>query len=206
MTPIWTHFLSIWPQNQPQVSQDIKLTHTHYVTHQSLHTKINCLQNTNTSWNRQCRNWLNIVDKNHKLKRKYHPTPGGNNLNTYSRPYHCINVFSLKLAIILDNSWHRRMLKSPRMPETNVITIANQIWIHSVKSPTDVGRTNLFQDGHSNHRIPIVHKPYLIPMKYKKLINEEITTTRECSCILKSLGQWVAPVIIVSQKTRSFTS
>ena len=56
------------------------------------------------------------------------------------------------------------------------------------KSPTDVGRTNLFQMNIPTAGLPIACKSYPIPFKYQKFINEEIWLLENAGCISKGLS------------------
>ena len=56
------------------------------------------------------------------------------------------------------------------------------------KSPTDVGRTNLFQMDIPNMGLPVSCKPHPIPLKDKKFANEEIKLLENVGCISKSLS------------------
>ena len=62
----------------------------------------------------------------------------------------------------------------------------------------DVGRTNLFQIPTTGP--PIAHKPYPIPLKYQKFMDEEIRLLENAGCISKSLCPWATPVIIAPKK------
>ena len=64
------------------------------------------------------------------------------------------------------------------------------------KSPTGVGRTNLFQMDIPNVGPPIACQPYSIPLKYQKFVSEEIRLL-ENGFISKSLSPWTTPVSIV---------
>ena len=96
------------------------------------------------------------------------------------------------------------MFKSSRNPEisfphsykTNLIPFDSIV----SKSSTDVGRTNLFKIYISTSIPPIAYKPYTIPFKYQKLIDEEIQLLEIACCILKSLSLWTAPVIVIPKK------
>ena len=48
--------------------------------------------------------------------------------------------------------------------------------------------------------LPIACKPYLIPLKYHKLVDEGISLLENAGCILTSLGPWAAPPLIVPKK------
>ena len=50
-------------------------------------------------------------------------------------------------------------------------------------STTDVGRTNLFYIAIPTTGPPIAHKPYSIPLKYQKFIDEEIWILESAGCI-----------------------
>ena len=45
--------------------------------------------------------------------------------------------------------------------------------------------------------LPVACKPYPIPLKYQKLIDEEIKQLENAGCRSKSLSPWTTPVIIV---------
>ena len=48
--------------------------------------------------------------------------------------------------------------------------------------------------------LPIACKPYPIPLKYQKFIDEVIRLLGNAGCISKSLRPWATPVIIVPKK------
>ena len=63
------------------------------------------------------------------------------------------------------------------------------------KSPTYVGRANLFQMDIPTAGPPVAHKPYPIPLKYQKFVDKEIKLLENAGCKSKSLRLWDAPVI-----------
>ena len=70
------------------------------------------------------------------------------------------------------------------------------------KSPTDEGRTNLFQMDIPTTGPSIASKLYPIPLKYQKFIGEEIRLLEHSGCISKNLSSWATPVIVVPKKAR----
>ena len=50
---------------------------------------------------------------------------------------------------------------------------------------------------------PIACRPYPIPLKNHKFVDEEIKLLEATDCIYKSLSPWAGPVIIISKKSYS---
>ena len=48
--------------------------------------------------------------------------------------------------------------------------------------------------------LPIACKPYQIPLKYQRLVNEKIRLLGNAGCMFLSLSPWTAPVIIVPKR------
>ena len=71
------------------------------------------------------------------------------------------------------------------------------------KSPTDIGRTKLFKMYIFIKGPSIACRPYAIPLKYQKFVNEEIKLLEATGCISKSLSLWAAPIIKVPTKSGS---
>ena len=65
------------------------------------------------------------------------------------------------------------------------------------KSPTHVGRTNLFQMDIPTTGLPIAHKPYPILLKYQDFVSEEMRLLEKAGCTSKNLSLWATLVIIV---------
>ena len=68
------------------------------------------------------------------------------------------------------------------------------------KSLSDVGRTNLFEMDIPTTGPQIACKPYPIPLKYQKFIDEEMPLLENAVCIFKCLSPWAVPVIIVHKQ------
>ena len=68
------------------------------------------------------------------------------------------------------------------------------------KSFTDFSRTNLVEMDLPTTGLPIMSKPYTIPLKYKSFINDEIKLLEDAGCISKSLSDWASPICIVKKK------
>ena len=47
---------------------------------------------------------------------------------------------------------------------------------------------------------PVSTKPYIIPLKYKTFIDEEIKFLEDVGCISKSLSNWASPICIMKKK------
>ena len=65
------------------------------------------------------------------------------------------------------------------------------------RSPTDVGRTNLFQMDIPTMGLPTACQPYQLLLKYQKFINEEIRLLENVGCRSKGLSPGATPVIKV---------
>ena len=68
------------------------------------------------------------------------------------------------------------------------------------KSPTDFGRTNSIEMDLPTTGPPVSTKPYIIPLKYKSFVNEEIKLLEDAGCISKSLSDWASPICIMKKK------
>ena len=67
------------------------------------------------------------------------------------------------------------------------------------KSPTDFGRTNFIEMDLPTTGPPVSTKPYIIPLKYKSFIDEEIKLLEDPGCISKSLSDWASPICIIKK-------
>ena len=71
------------------------------------------------------------------------------------------------------------------------------------KSSTDFSRTNLVEMGLPTTGLPVMSKPYTLPLKYKSFVDDEIKLQEDAGCISKSLSDWASPICIVKKKTDS---
>ena len=78
--------------------------------------------------------------------------------------------------------------------------INNQFACIISKSSADFGRTNLVEMNLPTTGLPVASKPYIIPLKYKAFIDEEIKILEDTDCILKSKSDWASPICIVKKK------
>ena len=74
------------------------------------------------------------------------------------------------------------------------------------KSPTDVGRTNLFKIDISTAGLPIACKLYLIPLKYQKFTDKEIRLFENAECISKRFESMGHSSNYSAKETRSLKS
>ena len=70
------------------------------------------------------------------------------------------------------------------------------------KSSTDFGRRNLVEIDLPTTDLPVMSKPYTLPLKYKSFVDVEIKLLEDAGCISKSLSDWASPICIVKKKTR----
>ena len=68
------------------------------------------------------------------------------------------------------------------------------------QSSADFGKTNLVEMDVPATGLPVVSKPYTIPLKYKSFIDEEIKLPEDAGCISKSIRNWASPICIVKKK------
>ena len=47
---------------------------------------------------------------------------------------------------------------------------------------------------------PVATKPYMIPLKYKSFVDDEIKLLEDAGCISKSLSDWASPICIMKIK------
>ena len=71
------------------------------------------------------------------------------------------------------------------------------------KSPTDFGQTNLIEMDLPTTRPPVSTKPYIIPLKYKSFIDDEIKLLEDAGCISKSLNDWASWICIMKKSDPS---
>ena len=71
------------------------------------------------------------------------------------------------------------------------------------KSSKDFGRTNLPGMDLPTTGLPVTSKPYIIPLKYKSFIDNEIKLLEDAGCISKSLNNWASSICIVKKKNQT---
>ena len=67
------------------------------------------------------------------------------------------------------------------------------------KSSTDFSRTNLVEMDLPTTGLPVMSKPYTIPLKYRSFVEDEIKLLEDAGCISKSLSVWASPICIVRE-------
>ena len=65
-------------------------------------------------------------------------------------------------------------------------------WIIS-QNARDIGRTNLIKWNITTEGLPIVAKPYTVPLKYHKFVDHEIKQLEEAGIISQSMSNWGSP-------------
>ena len=107
------------------------------------------------------------------------------------------------------NTKHSIVLEDAHIPQDTKEGLASLLKgeFNSVisKSAMDVGKTNLFQMDTPTAGLPVAYKPYPIPLKYQKFVDEDITLLENVGCISKSLSPWVTPVIILPKMSDPLT-
>ena len=68
------------------------------------------------------------------------------------------------------------------------------------KSSADFSRTHLVEMDLPTTGLPVMSKPYTIPLKYKSFVDDEIKLLEDGGCISKSLSDWASPICIVKKK------
>ena len=68
--------------------------------------------------------------------------------------------------------------------------INNQFECIISKSWADFGRANVVEMDLPTTGLPVVSKPYTIPLKYRSFIDEEIKLLEDTGCISKSISDW----------------
>ena len=67
-------------------------------------------------------------------------------------------------------------------------------------SSADFGRTNLVEMDLPTMGLPVMSKPYTIPLKYKSFIDDEIKLLEDAGCISTSQSDWTSPICIVKKR------
>ena len=67
------------------------------------------------------------------------------------------------------------------------------------KSSADFSRMNLVEMDLPTTGLPVLSKPYTIPLKYKSFMDDEIKLLEDTGCISKSLSDWASPICIVKK-------
>ena len=68
------------------------------------------------------------------------------------------------------------------------------------KSSADLGQINLIEMDLPTTGPPVSTKLYIIPLKYKTFIDEEIKLLEDARCISKSLSDWASQICIMKKK------
>ena len=66
--------------------------------------------------------------------------------------------------------------------------------------PTDIGRTKLHEADIQYEGDPVSVRPFTIPLKYQKFVDEEILRLEEAGLISKSMSDFNSPLIVVPKK------
>ena len=74
--------------------------------------------------------------------------------------------------------------------ETKYVSIISQ-------SATDIGRTNFLELDIPMEGPPITPKPYSVPLKYRKFVDQEIKQLEEAGIISRSMSNWASPILVV---------
>ena len=205
LAPILTVPLSSWPQNQPQVSQAINLTHNQYSTQQSLHPKINILWNTKTSWNSVEigeTSWTDITNSKENTIE-----------HLEERPQCLLPATLLQSSFHTKSSnhiWQSMMLEDSQVPQEpwDKLSSLLQTKFDSIVSKIiyRCGKNQLIWDGHSNHRTH--HCLQTIPdsTEVSKICQWRDTTTRACRLHFQEPRSVGSSHDNSSYKTASFTS
>ena len=78
--------------------------------------------------------------------------------------------------------------------------VNNQLACIISRSSADFGGTNLLEMDLPTRDLTVASKPYIIPLKYKSFIDEEINLLEDAGCISKSLSDCTSPICIVKKK------
>ena len=126
-----------------------------------------------------------------------------------------------KLRPIAENSafmFHKDFYPKPRITllyaelspkiQQQLDTLLQELSDIMSKSSSNIGLTHLEEMVlHTEPgSIPIVHKPYSLPLKHYKFIKEELTNLLEAGLIEQSLGPYAAPIMVVPQKAPAGSS
>ena len=68
------------------------------------------------------------------------------------------------------------------------------------KSSVDFSRTNLAEMDLPTTVLPVMSKPYTIPLKYKSFLDNEIKLQEDAECISNLLSDWAFPICIVKKR------
>ena len=68
------------------------------------------------------------------------------------------------------------------------------------KSSADFGRTNLVEMDLPTTGLPVISKPYTIPLKYKSFMDDEHKLLGDAGCIPKSLSDWASPIYMYCEE------
>ena len=66
-----------------------------------------------------------------------------------------------------------------------------------LQNAMDISRTNLIELDIPTDGPPITSKPYTVPLKYHKFIDNKIKQLEDAGIILQSMNNWASPILVV---------